>query len=45
MQNIDTEKILENVPEIKVIGEKHIAGFEFLEIEGGFGEGKRSMLA
>lgn len=45
MENVNTEKVLENVPEIKVIGEKHIAGFEFLGIEGGFGEGKKSMLA
>lgn len=41
MENVNTEKVLEDVPEIKVIGEKHIAGFEFLGIEGGFGEGTR----
>lgn len=45
MENINTKKFLENVPKIKVIGKEHIAGFEFLGIEGGFGKDKKSMLA
>ena len=45
MQNINTEKILENVPEIKVIGKEHIGNIEFTGIEGGFGENKKSILA
>lgn len=45
MQNINTEKILENVPAIKVIGKEHIGNIEFTGIEGGFGENKKSILA
>lgn len=45
MENINTEKVLENVPEIKVIGKEHIGNIEFTGIEGGFGESKKSILA
>lgn len=45
MENINTEKILENVPAIKVIGKEHIGNIEFTGIEGGFGENKKSILA
>lgn len=45
MKDINTEKILENVPKIKVIGKEHIGNIEFTGIEGGFGENKKSILA
>lgn len=45
MENINTKKVLENVPEIKVIGKEHIGNIEFTGIEGGFGENKKSILA
>lgn len=45
MENINTKKVLENVPKIKVIGKEHIGNIEFTGIEGGFGENKKSILA
>lgn len=45
METFNTEKILENVPAIKVIGKEHIGNIEFTGIEGGFGENKKSILA
>lgn len=45
MKDINTEKIMENVPKIKVIGKEHIGNIEFTGIEGGFGENKKSILA
>ncbi|CAM3093632.1 ORF6N domain-containing protein [Limosilactobacillus mucosae] len=45
MEKFNTEKILENVPAIKVIGKEHIGNIEFTGIEGGFGENKKSILA
>lgn len=44
MENINTKKVLENVPKIKVIGKEHIGNIEFTGIEGGFGENKKSIL-
>ena len=45
MENINTKKVLENVPKIKVIGKEHIGNIEFTGIEGVFGENKKSILA
>lgn len=45
MENINTKKVLENVPKIKAIGKEHIGNIEFTGIEGGFGENKKSILA